>query len=555
MTWNRLSPKMLAVHPVQEVIRVLPVLVGVLLIGRNGQGHIWSLVGLGVAVVSGLLRWFTTTYQVTPTHVRVRRGLLNRRELSVPRDRVRSVDLTARPLQRVLGLSRVVIGTGRSDRHNEGVTLDALATAQAARLREELLHRPSTGAHGTAGSTPTGLDGSSAGSAPTAVSAGLTGSPLTAVEERSGRSEPAAAEERMARSDVTMLGERSGGSGGAAVAEDAAATEVTRLAPAWIRFGPFTLSGIATIGVVVGSLANLVNESHFDPAEFGLLNSVIGRVTSLPVAVAVLEITAFTVALVAVLSSIAYVLAFWNFRLVRDERTLRVTRGLLTTRSTTIETRRLRGAEISEPLLLRAVGGARCQAITTGLRARGAEHGGSVLLPPAPIAEARRVAAEVIGEIVPTTTELVHHGPRAWRRRHTRALLFAGAVAGLLALLWWLADWSAWPWQAALSLFPIGVLLAEDRYRNLGHALVGRRLVFQQGSLVRRRHMVASDGVIGWVMHRSFFQRRAGLVSLTATTAAGHQHYTSTDMPAAVAVAFADEALPGLLEPFLVRCE
>ncbi|HVW44693.1 MAG TPA: PH domain-containing protein [Amycolatopsis sp.] len=483
MTWQRLSAKMLAVHPVQEVIRFLPVLIGVLFIGRNGQGQLWSLIGLGIAVVSGLLRWFTTTYQVTPTHVRVRRGLLNRRELSVPRDRVRTVDLTARPLQRVLGLSRVVIGTGRSDRHDEGVTLDALATPQAARLREELLRR----------------------------------SPV--VEERP------------------------------------AGSELARLVAAWMRFGPFTLSGIATIGVVVGSLANIVNETRVDPAQFGLLHSVIGHITSVPVAVAVLEITVFTVVLVAVLSSLAYVLAFWNFRLVRNEGTLRVTRGLLTTRSTTIEARRLRGAEISEPLLLRAVGGARCQAITTGLRGRGAEHGGSVLLPPAPIGEARRVAAEVIGEATPTTTELGHHGPRARRRRHTRAFLFACAVTGLLVLLWWLARWPAWPWQAALALFPIGVLLAADRYRNLGHALVGRRLVFQQGSLVRRRYMVSAEGVIGWVFHRSFFQRRAGLVSLTATTAAGRQHYTNDDVPVAVAVALADEAVPGLLDPFLVRRE
>ena len=484
VTWHRLSAKMLAVHPVQEVIRFLPVLIGILFIGRNGQGQIWSLVGLGIAVVSGVLRWFTTTYQVTPTDIRVRRGLLNRRELSVPRDRVRSVDLTARPLQRVLGLSRVVIGTGRSDRHDEGVTLDALAAPQASRLREELLRRSPT------------------------------------IEEHPDSS-----------------------------------VEVARLSPGWIRFGPFTLSGIATIGVVVGSLANVVHETHLDPTEFGLLHSVVRHVTSVPAAVVVLEITAFTVAVVAVLSSIAYVLAFWNFRLVRDEGTLRVTRGLLTTRSTTIETRRLRGAEISEPLLLRAVGGARCQAITTGLRARGAEHGGSVLLPPAPIDVARRVAGDVIGETAPTTTELVRHGPRARRRRHTRAFLFAAVVTGVLALLWWLAGWPAWPWQAALALFPAGALLAEDRYHNLGHALVGRRLVFQQGSLVRRRYMVSSEGVIGWVFHRSFFQRRAGLVSLTATTAAGRQHYANADTPAPIAVALAHEAVPGLLEPFLVRRE
>ncbi|HVV11865.1 PH domain-containing protein [Amycolatopsis sp.] len=486
LPWHRLSPKMLAVHPVQEAIRFLPVLIGVLFIGRHGQGHIWSLIGLGLAIAGGLLRWFTTTYQITPTHVRVKRGLLRRRELSVPRDRVRSVDLTAHPMQRVLGLSRVVIGTGRSDRSDEGVTLDALASVEAARLREELLRR----------------------------------------------TEHVVTEEKPAQ------------------------TELLRLAPAWVRYGPFTLSGIATIGVVVGSLANLFNETHLDPDEFGLLNSVIGQLSAAPLALAVLEVTLVAAVLVAVLSVIAYILAFWNFRLVRTEGTLHVTRGLLTTRSTTIELRRLRGVEISEPLLLRAVGGARCMAITTGLRAgRGAEHGGSVLLPPAPLSEAKRVAGQVTGSATPAGQELIRHGRTAHRRRYTRACAFAAIVTGALLLLWWLANWPAWTWQTSLVLFPVGALLAEDRFRNLGHALTERRLVFRHGSLLRRRYVLSCDGVIGWVVHRSFFQRRAGLVSLTATTAAGRQHYTNADLPQAEAVALADAAVPGLLTPFLIRRE
>lgn len=483
LPWHRLSAKMLAVHPVQEIVRFLPVLIGLVFIGSRGQGPIWSLVGLGVAVLGGMLRWFTTTYQITPSHIRVRRGLLRRRELSVPRDRVRSVDLTAHPMQRILGLSRVVIGTGRSDRHDEGVTLDALATPAAAQLREELLHR------------------------------------TVSVEQR----EPAGA-------------------------------VITRLSPRWVRYGPFTLSGIATIGVVVGSLANLVNETRLKPGEFGLLRSIVGELTSLPVAVAVLEITAVAVVLVAVLSALAYVLAFWNFRLTRTNGTLHVTRGLLTSRATTIEQRRLRGAEISEPLLLRFAGGARCMAITTGLRVgRGSEHGGSILLPPAPLAEAVRVAGEVIGDAEPAVHQLVRHGPAAHRRRYTRAFTFAAIVTGIFLLLWWLARWPSWPWQVALALFPLGAVGAEDRYRNLGHALVGPRLVFRLGSLLRRRYMLSSDGVIGWVMHRSFFQRRAGLVSLTATTAAGRQHYTCPDLPLSEAVALAHDSVPGLLDPFLVR--
>ena len=71
---------------------------------------------------------------------------------------------------------------------------------------------------------------------------------------------------------------------------------------------------------------------------------------------AVLIVFLVIIVIVALLSAGGYILQFWGFRLSRQGDTLHVSRGLLTTRQTTIEERRLRGAEISEPLLLRWVG-------------------------------------------------------------------------------------------------------------------------------------------------------------------------------------------------------
>ena len=58
-------------------------------------------------------------------------------------------------------------------------------------------------------------------------------------------------------------------------------------------------------------------------------------------------------------------------------------------------------------------------------------------------------------------------------------------------------------------------------------------------------------GVIGWNVRQSWFQRRAGLVTLVATTAAGHQAYAAIDIPEPLAIAFADTAVPDLMTPFL----
>jgi len=178
-----------------------------------------------------------------------------------------------------------------------------------------------------------------------------------------------------------------------------------------------------------------------------------------------------------------------------------------------------------------------------------------MLLPPAPRDEAERVAAQVLGVSEPVTLPLPHHGPRARRRRFTRALLVCAPVVLILLLLWRLAGLPPWAWLASLALFPIASALAADRYRNLGHALIGRFLVTSWGSLVRRRSVISSGGIIGWNLDRSFFQRQAGLATLVATTAAGRQQYRIQDVSLREAVRIANEAVPGLLTPFLVRQE
>src|SRR5262249_53981493 len=149
---------------------------------------------------------------------------------------------------------------------------------------------------------------------------------------------------------------------------------------------------------------------------------------------------------IAVLSTMGYVLAFWNFTLTRNQAgTLHIGRGLLTTRATTIEERRLRGVELSEPLLLRVVGAARCIAITTGLRVgRGAERGGALSPPPAPRSEALRVGEAVLGQRAPLAVPLERHPRAALRRRFVRSLFAAAVLIGLAGLLAWGTGNPAW---------------------------------------------------------------------------------------------------------------
>lgn len=112
----------------------------------------WDRVGwveplVGVLVVVGILAvsgwaWATTTYRVTATHVELRSGMLVRKERSVARERLRSVDLTVDVVHRLTGLAVVTIGTGRQGGEADDVLkLAAVSTVEAERLRTVLLVR------------------------------------------------------------------------------------------------------------------------------------------------------------------------------------------------------------------------------------------------------------------------------------------------------------------------------------------------------------------------------------------------------------------------------
>ncbi|MGH8965701.1 MAG: PH domain-containing protein, partial [Actinomycetes bacterium] len=112
--WQRLDPRMLAVTPLRQLIALLPVILAVLVVGvRQDIGdRIYGLLVVLVVVLAGMLRWVTTRYRITRERVELRSGLLFRTTRSIPRDRIRSVDLTAGPVHRIFGLSVVKIGTG-----------------------------------------------------------------------------------------------------------------------------------------------------------------------------------------------------------------------------------------------------------------------------------------------------------------------------------------------------------------------------------------------------------------------------------------------------------
>ncbi len=449
----------------------------------------WVLAGaallIGGSAGADYVRWRRTRYRVGTDRVELRTGLLLVRKRSLARERIRSVDLTAHLLQRVLGLVTVRIGTGEHNGDDSTLELDPVLRAEGERLRRALLERGPAEASGS---------------------------------HREG--------------------------------------ELVTLDPRWIRYAPVSFVAPALGGAAAGAVMQVSDW-------FGAQGQVIEwvgdryRHSSLLSVILLLVVAAALAGVVGALG--LWVEMWWNYRLEREPGgTLRIRRGLLTSRSVSIEERRLRGVDLVEPLGVRLLGAARVDAITTGLAKDDEEQRGdhSTLLPAAPRPVADEAAAAVLREKVsPTGAPLTAHPPAARGRRLRRAywaVLVPVLVLALLgALLTPVLLWTAL--GCAVVGLPVGVLLARDAYRSLGHALSGGYLVTRSGTLRRSTAALERAGVIGWTVGQSYFQRRAGVLNVTATTAAGAGAYTVYDADASEGLAFAAEAVPGLLEPFLER--
>ena len=466
---------MLLVHPIRELLRFLPVLIGIFVAGSaSGNGPPWHYVGVLIPIALGVLRYLTTGFRVASGRVEVRRGLLSRHVLSTPLDRVRTVDLTASPIHRLLGVTTLRIGTGTTGGDDsDRLDLDGLPVDRAHALRRDLLRIGSSDNEPSAAAAP-----------PTA--------PIVAFDL------------------------------------------------SWLRFAPFTGGGLVVAAAVFGALSQILNT-------FDAWDDVDNINLHIASAVAIVVGLVLFVVVVAVLAMLGYLVTNWDFRLTRSDGSWHIGRGLLTTRETSIDEGRVAGVSLSEPLLLRLAGGRGLSAIVTGVDRTGA--GSAMLTPPAPRDLAPYVAAIVLGTAAPMSAPLLDHGPAARRRCWTRALVPAGLI--LLATVVSTATGGPW-WLPipAILLVALSALIARDRAAGLGHALVDGYVVARSGSLTRRRQALAVDDVIGWTMRATWFQRRVGLTTLTATTAGGGGSVTVPDLPEGDAVQLAREALPGLVAQF-----
>ncbi|MFF4159542.1 PH domain-containing protein [Streptomyces sp. NPDC001678] len=341
----------------------------------------------------------------------------------------------------------------------------------------------------------------------------------------------------------------------------------------WLRYAPLTFWVWGGVLIAGGTTWRILNALHVKPWRIGILRRLwAGYGAGAPWLAGLLGLAAVTLLGVAG-ALVVHAGTWWRYRLERTPSGgLDVRRGLFATAVVSIEADRLCGVALREPLLLRAGGGASVRAVAGGLGDLERNRKRSVVLPPAPRAEALRVCAEVLGTDgaigaggVPGAGEFsgepaggLRPAPRVALRRRLVSALGWGVlpVALVLVGLGWLLDlpvllWCAAGWAVAAS--PVVCALAWDAYRALGYAVRGRHLLVRSGTFGRETVALDRSSVQGWTFTDTPFALRADVVTLTAAVPAGEDGYRIRDMSAKEAVQFAEYAAPGIVREFLIQ--
>jgi putative membrane protein len=498
-SWRRLSGRVVWVDLVQSLLSLAPGLVAVALVGVElSFASLWPAIlvaALGVTgAVADVVRWAFTRYRVTDTEVERVTGVLVRRHRSVRRDRIRSVDTHAKLRHRVAGLRVVTIGAGQQRGAGEAAFfLDALSRTGAMELQDELLDAASR------------------------------------VDE-------------VAATGTAASGKRIGD-----LEEEVFAT----VRPWWVVYNMFSVWAYLMAAGLVWGLYWLASSFGIDA--LGLVSGAADRMALGWVGVTIIGLSAGG-AIGAIGMGVNFFTSNWRFELARvrfGERSyLRTRRGLFSTREVSRDESRVRGLSIAEPLLWRWMGMADTNVVTTGLSVWSTDEP-TALLPRGPIRVAREVAARVLGDPSPLETPLRRHPSAALRRRLWWATLAAAALASVLAVPVATGTVPSWALYAALGLWPIGLLAAVTAYRALGHATTDDYVVVRSGLMSRSTTALRRDAVSTIAVRQSLLQKRLGLCTVSAMTAAGWGAYEASDVPAVEAVELAAKAAPGLLDEFM----
>jgi putative membrane protein len=292
--------------------------------------------------------------------------------------------------------------------------------------------------------------------------------------------------------------------------------------PEW-RLSPRGLLLVGLTAPQLGVLLPLVGAAFAigdDLLGEGATESVVDRLPTDTLGIALLVAAAVLVAWL--LSVAGSLVAFAGFAVTRDGDHLRVHRGFLQRRATSVPLRRVHAVSVAEGPLRRPFGLCSVRLETAGY---GREPAAArTLFPLLPVAQLdARLAALVPALAGDPATTADDPDVAAFNRPPARALRRYVLPGALTALVLTVAATLAWPvaWPAIPLLTALAALNGLVRHRNAGWRLQGDRILLRRGSLTRRTLLARPNHLQDHSLSQNPFQRRARLADLSITVASG----------------------------------
>jgi putative membrane protein len=463
---GRLHPLTIAFGLLKAARGIIPA-IPLLLFGNKIYGFMVLMAVIGSTVATALVRYFSFTYRIEGNELITQQGILERKQRSIPLERIQEIRVEQGVLHRVFDVVDAKIETGGGA--GAEASLSVLSRSEVERLRQAVFER---------------ADKIRADSGKGAVEDRVAAAPERVVVQRLGLK------------DLLLIG--------------------------------LTTNYLISTLMLAGALWNLADnflQEGFYRSVGEILYRESARFFRREAAAVVALAAALAVILIGLVVSIAVaIIRFYNFTLSLTGEDLHRSYGLLTQRSSSLPRRRIQVLKIEEKFFRRLFGLATLRADTSGSHRDNEDDnsGRDVLLP-----ITRRDAVDgLLATFFPDFDAGRTEGAE-WRRGSRLAIrrdVIKGAlVCALAAAIFFVSAWriaALWP----LALLPLVYVVSVASYRNIRYAMSDHYFCVRRGWAGRSTHIVPINKVQAVEISQSPFDRRLGLATLSVDTAG--QAYT-----------------------------
>ncbi|WP_245832931.1 PH domain-containing protein [Oceanobacillus timonensis] len=99
----------------QSILGLLPIAIVVISNGASFYLVIGIAIIIALIILSSVLSWFRFTYQLEEDQIRINRGIIVRKNRTISKHRIQSIDLSQNVIHRIFGLTKVAIETAGND--------------------------------------------------------------------------------------------------------------------------------------------------------------------------------------------------------------------------------------------------------------------------------------------------------------------------------------------------------------------------------------------------------------------------------------------------------